>query len=62
MVPIGTRTGVRIDSEYPTMARIDGCTKGKKKPKLKGRTPRFSCRRCGWEARKKGALCKPDRV
>ncbi|MDJ0523502.1 MAG: hypothetical protein QNJ90_15645 [Planctomycetota bacterium] len=44
------------------MARERGCTKGKKKPKLQGKDPKFECKRCGWEARKKGALCKPQKA
>jgi hypothetical protein len=35
------------------------CTKGNKKPKLKGLSPRFICKRCGWKALRKGELCKP---
>jgi hypothetical protein len=40
---------------------VSGCTEGKKKPKLKGKKPRYECRRCGWKALKKGDLCKPKK-
>ena len=38
------------------------CTKGKKKPKLKGLPARYVCKRCGWKALRKDELCKPKKV
>ena len=38
------------------------CTKGNKKPKLKGLPPRFVCKRCSWKALRKGQLCKPKKL
>ncbi|MHC4408394.1 MAG: hypothetical protein ACYS0E_16155 [Planctomycetota bacterium] len=37
------------------------CTKGNKKPKLKGLPPRFVCKRCSWKSLRKGELCKPKK-
>jgi hypothetical protein len=38
---------------------VGKCTEGRKKPRLKGKQPRFACKRCGMLARKKAHLCKP---
>jgi hypothetical protein len=38
------------------------CPKGKKEPPLKGKKPRFVCKRCGMLARKKKQLCKPGKL
>ena len=37
---------------------MSDCTEGKKKPKLKGKKPKYVCERCGWKARRKKDLCK----
>ena len=38
------------------------CEEGKPLPKLKGRKPKFYCKRCGLEARKKKQLCKAKKI
>jgi hypothetical protein len=41
---------------------LSKCTEGRKKPRLKGKKPRFLCKRCGMQARKKDQICKPRKV
>jgi len=41
---------------------MPSCRKGKKTPKLKGKSARFECPRCGAVARKKKQLCKAERL
>ncbi|MHC4134733.1 MAG: hypothetical protein ACYS0K_07095 [Planctomycetota bacterium] len=38
------------------------CTEDRKKPRLKGKKPKFLCKRCGMKARKRDQLCKPRKV
>jgi hypothetical protein len=41
---------------------VSKCTEGKKKPDLKGKKPKYVCKRCGMKARRKGDLCKPKKA
>jgi hypothetical protein len=41
---------------------VSKCSEGRKKPSLKGKKPRFLCKRCGMKARKKDQICKPRKV
>lgn len=38
------------------------CSEGRKKARLKGKRPKFTCKRCGMKARKKDQVCKPRKV
>jgi hypothetical protein len=41
---------------------VSKCSEGRKKARLKGKKPKFSCKRCGMKARKKDQICKPRKV
>jgi len=41
---------------------VSKCVENRKKPRLKGRKPKFACKRCGMQARKKDQICKPRKV
>lgn len=55
----GGKSGHSLDG---MTAALSICVKGKPEPKLKGKKPRFYCKRCGLVARKKKQLCKAKRI